>query len=251
MQQPKGVSMGLLGDIAGIFKEASPITSVLGDIGSGIFSASQASQAREFNAEQSQVSRDWQERMANTQYQRTVQDLNAAGLSPMLAYSKGASALPSGATASSGAMAETPQLGATGMRMAQADLAREQVNVAKSQEQVNIATAQQVAAQAKKTALEVEQMPTRFYYELANLGSQINSNTASALSSTAGAAKTNQDVKLNKPKETFQDEHPTYSKWSSPVRDALDTIFKGIGAGASALRGSSALPFHSITTKGK
>jgi hypothetical protein len=243
--------MGLLGDIAGIFKEASPITSVLGDIGSGIFSASQASQAREFNADQSQISRDWQERMANTQYQRTVQDLNAAGLSPMLAYSKGASALPSGATASSGAMAETPQLGATGMRMAQADLAREQVNVAKSQEQVNIASAKSIAEQAKKTALEVEQMPTKFYYELANLGSQINANTAGALASTAGAGKTNQDIKLREPEEKFKTEYPTYSKYASPVRDALDTIFKGIGAGFGALRGSSALPFHSITTKGR
>ena len=243
--------MGLLGDIAGVFKEASPITSILGDIGSSIFSASQASQAREFNADQSQVSRDWQERMANTQYQRTVQDLNAAGLSPMLAYSKGASALPSGATASSGVMAETPQLGATGMRMAQANLAHEQVNVAKSQEQVNIASAKSIAEQAKKTALEIEQMPTRFYYELANLGSQINANTAGALRDTATAGNTNQDTNLKKFKEIFQNENPNYAKYSSPVRDALDTIFKGIGAGFGALRGSSALPFHSITTKGR
>jgi hypothetical protein len=45
---------------------------------------------------------------------------------------------------------------------------------------VNIQTAKQVAAQAAKTALEVEQMPTRFYYDLANLGSQINQSTAQA-----------------------------------------------------------------------
>ena len=59
--------------------------------------------------------------------------------------------------------------------------------MAKSQEQLNIQTAKQVAEQARKTAIEVEQMPTRFYYDLGVLGSQINSNTANAASSIANA----------------------------------------------------------------
>ena len=59
--------------------------------------------------------------------------------------------------------------------------------MAKSQEQLNIQTAKQVAEQAKNFAIEVEQMPTRFYYDLGVLGSQINSNTANAASSIANA----------------------------------------------------------------
>lgn len=64
---------------------------------SAVQAASQ--QTSEFNAQQAQINRDWQEYMSNTAHQREMADLQAAGLNPILAARQGAST-PSGAQAS-------------------------------------------------------------------------------------------------------------------------------------------------------
>lgn len=45
--------------------------------------------AAEYNAEQARIQREWAEHMANTQYQRAVKDMRAAGLNPILAVKNG------------------------------------------------------------------------------------------------------------------------------------------------------------------
>lgn len=54
----------------------------------------------EFNAAEAQKNRDWQERMANTEIQRRMEDLKKSGLNPVLAVSQGGASSPSGSTAS-------------------------------------------------------------------------------------------------------------------------------------------------------
>lgn len=64
------------------------------------FNQSNAIRAQQFEEQQAQKLRDWQEYMSSTSYQRAVEDLRKAGINPLLAISS-----LSGASTPSGAMA--------------------------------------------------------------------------------------------------------------------------------------------------
>lgn len=78
------------------------------------FNAEQAALANEFSSAEAQKSRDWQEYMSNTSYQRQMADMKAAGINPLNAMS----ALSSGASTPSGANASGKAASGSGKAVA-------------------------------------------------------------------------------------------------------------------------------------
>jgi len=68
---------------------------------------------RDFQSKEAQKNRDYQERLSNTAYQRSMEDMTKAGLNPAMMYSKiGGASTPSGSTASGSR--STPPASSTG-----------------------------------------------------------------------------------------------------------------------------------------
>lgn len=70
---------------------------------------------RVFNAEQAQIQRDFDERLARNSYQYAMEDMKKAGLNPILAYQQGGANTPSGAAASSGSSSFQSTVGRNNM----------------------------------------------------------------------------------------------------------------------------------------
>lgn len=118
----------------------------LGNVTSALMSAKQAKKQRKF-----------QERMSNTQYQRGMKDMRAAGLNPILAYKQG------GASSPSGAMGQVPDMGKIGDQALkgyaakqQLQLLTEQTRAARTAADVNVNTARNLTT---KNQLDTWKIP--------------------------------------------------------------------------------------------
>lgn len=119
--------------------------------------------ANEANAEQAEKQIRFQERMSNSAYQRASEDMAAAGLNPMLAYSQGGASAPQGVSAQMSNVAEGVSEGISNSARAISDIAAKQQQMEQSAATTNAINAQtlQTGVQTKLAAGKIPEMELR------------------------------------------------------------------------------------------
>ncbi len=151
--------MGLFSALGGLLSVGGAATTNPGLTAAGAALGGLGNQ--QFQSDEAAKNRSFQVDMANTSFQRRVEDLKAAGLSPMLAYSQGGAAVPTGSQASSAAN--------VGEASASAGSTARQININREQAISQIQLQEQQQNLLGSQALNYDADTSLKQYELANM----------------------------------------------------------------------------------
>ncbi|WNK14460.1 MAG: DNA pilot protein [Microvirus sp.] len=177
------------------------------------YSSSKANAAAEAAA---QKQMDFQERMSSTAYQRAMQDMQKAGLNPMLAFSQGGASSPAGAMpdiksekwGDAATQGVSSALEARRLRK-DIDVADAQVNSARAKTVLDLTSAKQVGLQTKQQAMTNQKTEaaldgdTAFGKAYSGIGNALDHSLRQLFGAAPGHSAQSYESNVNKKIETI------------------------------------------------
>lgn len=183
----------------------------------------EADKNRRFQSAEAQTNRSFQEQMSNTEWQRGIADMTAAGINPAVAYARG------GASAPSGAMAGGSQAAPASDNVSSAIAAlaqRKQLQLLDSQIRKTDEETKGIRYDARVKGNEADISTAKYLYYFDNNGnarqSLLDLMEADQNASMANSARSISDARL--------------SQLSVPEREAMAKLFEQVGTGGKGMQ---------------
>lgn len=226
----------------------TPLGTTAAQIGYNIYANNRNNQ---FNAEQAELNRNFEERMSNTAYQRAYADMKAAGLNPHLAGGSGGASTPAGNAAATTGMMPADMTGLNGYAL-QTALTQAQVNNMEADTQLKGKQSGKTEAEMKGIEIENQYKDELKKLEIALIQTtnkkekaQINEIFTNVHKQEKEIRKMDEEIEILKSEGKIKEAEAktrTRNRRAYAILEMAESATRTVGNIAGAVKGTGALP---------